>query len=159
MAHLSSIFLFCMSNLLHFCSITSISPAGYSVAAGEFNGDDEEGEGHIYCTEKWNSWWRTESSNPDFKLTSSLMFDSSVWTHLVMLYWAFVVKDPKTSKAKLTSIFVVVVVGSQSLSSVSQFVALVPFYISSSGDNINSHCFFLLQISSQESPKDSCCMV
>ncbi len=31
-------------------SLLLISPAGYSVAGGEFSGDDEEGEGHIYCT-------------------------------------------------------------------------------------------------------------
>lgn len=29
----------------------SASPAGYSVTSGEFSGDAEEGEGHIYSTE------------------------------------------------------------------------------------------------------------
>lgn len=28
-----------------------LSPSGYSVAGGEFSGDDEEGEGHIYNTD------------------------------------------------------------------------------------------------------------
>ena len=28
----------------------SVFPAGYSVAGGEFSGDDEEGESHIYST-------------------------------------------------------------------------------------------------------------
>lgn len=37
-------------------AVSVLSPAGYSVASGEFSGDGEEGEGHIYSTENQNAW-------------------------------------------------------------------------------------------------------
>lgn len=38
--------------------------AGYSVAAGEFSGDDEEGEGRIYSTGNRRAWPGPESGDP-----------------------------------------------------------------------------------------------
>lgn len=37
---------------------------GYSVAAGEFSGDDEEGEGHIYSTGNHCAWLGSEFGDP-----------------------------------------------------------------------------------------------
>lgn len=48
-------------------NFTLISSAGYSVAGGEFSGDDEEGEGCIYITERQNAWLSTEFTGPSPK--------------------------------------------------------------------------------------------
>lgn len=56
-----------------------MSPAGYSVAGGEFSGDDEEGEGHIYSTESQNAWLSTGFA--DLCPQLCLMFNCSVFTH------------------------------------------------------------------------------
>lgn len=50
----------------------SIFPAGYSVAGGEFSGDDEEGEGHIYSTESQNTWLSTGCAQPPPQALSNI---------------------------------------------------------------------------------------
>lgn len=45
------------------------------MAGGEFTGDDEEGKGHIYSTEKLNAWLSTGFADPKPKLC--LIFNCS----------------------------------------------------------------------------------
>lgn len=42
--------------LLHLIYTRPFHSAGYSVAGGEFSGDDVEGEGFIYSTESQSAW-------------------------------------------------------------------------------------------------------
>lgn len=51
------------------------------MAGGEFSGDDEEGEGHIYSTENQNAWLSTKFVDSP----SSLIVAYSLAAHVIVL--------------------------------------------------------------------------